>query len=190
MPIYEFHSSDTGKIYFFYAPSSTYSEVLPVCPDGSEKRMVKLLSSFAITGKKEELSEGSSVTDSDDPFEGMDPSQANQIMKELETSISGMDEDNPDPKQMGSLMRRMCEMSGEHMDEPMEEVVRKLEEGMNPQELEENLGDFMGDETGSEISEISDDNGASVQTKLKRLLAKKNQRDPTLYDIRDYLKKD
>ena len=51
------------------------------------------------------------------------------MMKELETSISGMDEDNPDPKQMGSLMRRMCEMS-EHMDEPMEEVVRKLEEGV------------------------------------------------------------
>ena len=120
----------------------------------------------------------------------MDPSQANQMMKELETSISGMDEDNPDPKQMGSLMRRMCEMSGEHMDEPMEEVVRKLEEGMNPQELEENIGDFMGDETGGEISEISGDNSASVQTKLKRLLAKKNQRDPTLYDIRDYLKKD
>ena len=31
-----------------------------------------------------------------------------------------MDEDNPDPKQMGSLMRRMCELSGENMDEPME----------------------------------------------------------------------
>ena len=142
-----------------------------------------------LRAKKEELSEGSSVTDPDDPFEGMDPRQANQMMKELETSISGMDEDNPDPKQMGSLMRRMCEMSGEHMDEPMEEVVRKLEEGMNPQELEENIGDFMGDETGGD-SEISGDNSVSVQIKLKRLLAKKNQRDPTLYDIRDFLKKD
>ena len=60
---------------------------------------------------------------------------------------------------------------------------------MNPQELEENIGDFMGDETGGD-SEISGDNSVSVQIKLKRLLAKKNQRDPTLYDIRDFLKKD
>ena len=190
MPIYEFYSPDSGKIYSFYAPTSTYSDALPACPDGKNKKMVKLLSGFSITGKKEKIPEESPIADSDDPFAGMEPSQANQMMKELESSISGMDEDNPDPRQMGSLMRKMCEMSGEHMDEPMEEVVRKLEEGMNPEELEEKMGDFLGDAESEETSDSLDDGDTSVHAKLKRLLMKKNQRDPTLYDIRDYLKKD
>ena len=33
-------------------------------------------------------------------------------------------------------MRRMCDMTGEKMDGVMEEVVRKLEEGSNREELE------------------------------------------------------
>ena len=115
------------------------------------------------------------------------PDQANRMMKELENSIAGMDEDNPDPKQMGSLMRRMCELSGENMDEPMEEVVRKLEEGMNPEELEERMGDFMGNEDDGESPDLPDDGNESAQSKLKRLLMKRPQRDPTLYDFRDYL---
>ena len=42
------------------------------------------------------------------------------MMKELEGAIGGMDDDNPDPKQMGALMRKMCAMTGEKMDESME----------------------------------------------------------------------
>ena len=94
MPIYEFYSPDSGKIYSFYAPTSTYSDALPACPDGKNKKMVKLLSGFSITGKKEKMPEESPIPDSDDPFAGMEPSQANQMMKELESSISGMDEED------------------------------------------------------------------------------------------------
>ena len=63
-------------------------------------------------------------------------------MKELEGAMNGMDDENPDPRQMGQLMRKMCEITGERMDEPMEEVVRKLEEGMDPDALEERMGNF------------------------------------------------
>ena len=188
MPIYEFHSPDSGKIYSFYAPSSKYSDAIPICPDGKNNKMVKLLSGFSITGKKEELPDLASESDSDDPFAGMEPCHANQMMKELEHSIAGIDEDNPDPKQMGSLMRKMCDFSGEGMDEPMEEVVRKLEEGMNPEELEERMGELMGDEDSGEHAKPSDNSEESTQTKLKRLLMKKPRRDPTLYEIKDYLR--
>ena len=44
------------------------------------------------------------------------------------------------------------------MDEPMEEVVRKLEEGMNPDELEDRMGDFMGEDEGDSPSESNDKN--------------------------------
>ena len=186
MPIYEFHSPDTGKIYSFYAPSFSFSELVPKCPDGTNNKMVKLLSSFSITGKQKDATETKPEShDPDDPFAGMDENQANQMMKELENSISGMDEENPDPKQMGSLMRRMCELSGESMDAPMEEVVRKLEEGMNPEDLEERMGEFMGEE--SEVGLDHEGDEGSAQSKLRKLLLSRTKRDPELYDFREYL---
>ena len=187
MPIYEFHSPDTGKIYSFFAPSSSYSQFVPYCPDGKEKKMVKVLSCFSITGKKEDIPDNPLDANTDDPFAGMDPNQANQMMKELERSISGIDEENPDPKQMGLLMRRMCELSGERMDEPMEEVIRKLEEGMNPEEVEERMGDLGGEEENGETMQSLDEDDTSVKSKLKKLLMQRPRRDPILYDFRDYI---
>ena len=113
--------------------------------DGNKMKMVKLLSGFSITGCNDETPEAVPDSDPDDQFAGMDPAKSSELMKELESSIAGMDDENPDPKQMGTLMRKMCEYSGERMDEPMEEVIRKLEEGMNPEELEDRMGDFMGE---------------------------------------------
>ena len=188
MPIYEFYSPGTRKIYSFFARSPSYAEQVPLCPDGERHEMKKLLSGFSITGRNADaLEDVPSEGTSDDPFEGMDPKQAEGVMKELEGAIGGMDEDNPDPRQMGELMRKMCEMTGERMDEPMEEVVRKLEEGMDPDELESRMGDFLGgdDETGSGEAEGGDDGAGS---KLRRLLRKNLTRDPELYEFSDYLR--
>ena len=100
-----------------------------------------------------------------------------------------MDDENPDPKQMGHLMRKMCEMTGESMDEQMEEVVRKLEEGADPDELEDRMGDFPGDEEqGSNGNEESQDGQESAKSRLKKLLQKKMIRDPELYEFSEYLK--
>ena len=71
-------------------------------------------------------------------------------MAEMERAVSGMDEDNPDPKQMGQLMRQMAEMTGESLTGEMEEMVRKLEEGADPEGLEEQFGDLLGDEEGGD----------------------------------------
>jgi hypothetical protein len=188
MPIYEFMSRDTGKIYSFFAHSPSYAEKTPNCPDGKKYKMEKVMSAFSITGKKEEPLDalGTGEGDnSDDPFAGMDPNQAEKIMKELEGAMGGMDEDNPDPKQMGQLMRKMCEMTGESMDETMEEVVRKLEEGADPDELEDRMGDFMGEE---ESGEEQGDPGESVKSRLKRMMRKKMIRDPELYEFSEYIK--
>ena len=74
MPIYEFFSPSKGKIYSFFARSSDYADKIPLCPDGKQFKMKKLLSGFSITGQK-------SVTDiefasddhaeSDNPFANM-----------------------------------------------------------------------------------------------------------------------
>lgn len=192
MPIYEFMSRDTGKIYSFFAHSISYAEKTPLCPDGKNYKMQKVVSGFSITGKKEEPPEipgQDAGGDPNDPFAGMDPGQAEKVMKELEGAMGGMDEDNPDPKQMGQLMRKMCEMTGETMDEPMEEVVRKLEEGADPDELEDRMGDFLGDEEPGPIQGGDEgDHKESVKSRLKKLMKKKMIRDPKLYEFSEYLK--
>jgi len=194
MPIYEFYSPDTRKIYSFFARSLTLADEVPFCPDGNEFIMQKLVSGFSITGKKEEPKEDSDLpSDPNDPFAGMDEARAAAAMRELEGAVDGMDEDNPDPRQMGELMRRMCDLTGERMDEPMEEVVRKLEEGMDPDELESRMGDVFGDEDenagmpGEASAGESDGENSSSKSKLRRLLRKAVTRDPELYEFSDYL---
>lgn len=149
--------------------------------------MKKILSSFSITGTLEDTSEEESGSDdSENPFDQLDPKQAELAMRELEGSMHGMDDENPDPKQMGSLMRRMCEITGEKMDGQMEEVVRKLEEGMDPDVLEDQMGDFIEKESDSEnnTNEISQED---IRNKVKKMLHQKLFRDPELYEFSDHL---
>jgi hypothetical protein len=195
MPIYEFYSPDSRKIYSFLARSLSCAEKVPLCPDGKKYHMRKVISGFSITGKREETEELPQISnDPDDPFAGMDESKAQAAMQELEGAIEGMDEDNPDPRQMGQLMRRMCDLTGENMDDPMEEVVRKLEEGMDPDELEDRMGDAFGDDAAeggmpgaSPDAGEGDESGA--KSKLRRLMRRPLVRDPELYEFSDYLTK-
>ena len=108
--------------------------------------MEKLISGFSITGQhsdQESVLSESDSTSNDDPFADMESSQAKQVMSELEKSMHGLDDENPDPRQMGSMMRKICEMTGEKVDEPMEEILRKLEEGVSPDQIEGKYGSVL-----------------------------------------------
>ena len=86
-------------------------------------------------------------------------------MQELEKNLGGMDDENPDPRQMGKMMRKMCELTGEKMDGVMEEVVRKLEEGANPEELEEKMGGQMEEmESEDNGADASEDKGKKLRS--------------------------
>ena len=76
----------------------------------------------------------------------LSPGQEREMMR-LMSQVEGMDEN--DPKQMGTLMRKMSEITGEGLDPQMEEAVRRLEAGEDPDKIEEDLGDLgMGDGGG------------------------------------------
>ena len=96
MPIYEYYSADTHKIYSFYARKLVGTDFIPRCPEGDGKKMERVLSPFAITGRAKEKT--------DEPGgEGMpdlDPRQEAEMMK-LAGEMSGMDEENPDPRALG-----------------------------------------------------------------------------------------
>ena len=128
-----------------------------------------------------EIQESPQTDNSDaDPFADLEPSKAKHLMQEMEKSISSIDDDNPDPKQMGNLMRKMCEMSGERIDDRMEEVVRKLEEGKDPNEIENDMEEYL---SGDSI----DANEENEESARKLLNQKKMTRDEELYQFEEYL---
>ncbi len=135
MPIYEYYSADTHKIYSFYARKLVGPDVVPRCPDSGGKKMERVLSPFAITGRAKEKTEelgGEGMPD-------LDPRQEAEMMQ-LAGEMSGMDEGNPDPRQLGRLMRRMMDITGEKMPEPMLEMLARMEKGRIRRSWRRNTG--------------------------------------------------
>jgi len=173
MAIFEFYCPDNHKIYQFYARNASQAELIPQCPDNPELRMVKKVTGFAIGGAdKKSGAEGGGEG------EGVNDPKMMAAMAQMGKAMSGMDEDNPDPRQMGQLMRKMAEMTGESLTGEMEEMVRKLEEGADPEEFEEEFGDFIGDEEGGDGMGSDEDAGESGG-----IFRGPPLKDDTLYDF-------
>ena len=78
---------------------------------------------------------GSAPKTSPEGGAGDSPEVAAQL-EQLMGQMQGIDEN--DPRAMGRLMRRMSEITGEGMDDPaLEEAVRRLEGGEDPERVEE-----------------------------------------------------
>jgi hypothetical protein len=150
--------------------------------------MQKLLSQFAVTsgGKSGDEPPANAA-----PGAGGDPAEDAKMeaaMGAMEREFSSVDEN--DPRAMARMMRRMSELTGEKIDGEMEEVVRKLEEGADPEALEEELGggdaEGMGDPDdpygggmGGEGGPAPDPKEPKHRFKVRRTAP---TRDPKLYD--------
>lgn len=182
MPIYEYYCADNHKIYQFFAKSVAQGQTIPKCPDNPAFRMERIMSAFAITGGgKEETVAAPSENAAADPANEADDARLEAAFEQLEGEMDSVDEN--DPRAMGRVMRRMSELSGEKLDESMEEVVRKLEEGSDPEKLEEQMGDvFPENEDSSAVpapESPRDFPGTRALGGRKRGLP---ERDPKLYD--------
>lgn len=114
--------------------------MVPRCPDNEEWAMEKKVSRFAfVSGGKEEGGESEEV-----------PPGMEEVMANLEREMAGMDESNPDPRQMAHLMRKMGDLTGMPMEGPMEEMLNRMEKGENPELLEEEYGSLIDEQMGEE----------------------------------------
>ncbi len=169
MPIYEFYCPDNNRIYQFYARTLAQGRETPACPDNPRYRMQKVLSAFAVgSGASKAAGEGGGEIAAGAPA---DP-RMEAAMGAMEREFSSVDEN--DPRAMGRMMRRMAEITGERIDGDMEEVVRKLEEGADPESLEEQLG---ADAPGG-----ADEAPARETRGRPRAPKAAPTRDPKLYD--------
>lgn len=138
--------------------------------------MERVLSRFAVTGRAKESEEGSAEAAEDPRLEA--------AMAEMEREMAGMDEDNPDPRKMGTLMRKMASLTGEKLPDSMEEMIGRLEAGEDPEALEEEFGDMP---ELDEFGEAMDDGGENSPTRQKLRGMRRPNRDPELYEMREYL---
>lgn len=179
MPIYEFYSPDTHKVYSFLSRRVLPPDALPRCPDGATHRMERLVSGFAFIGRSRK-SGGKGTEDGED----LSPSQEAEMMR-LAGEMEAMGDADPDPKTLGNFLRRMVDATGRKPPGEMEEFLARLEKGEDPERLEE---DF------SEALESWDPDGEEEQGRVVEALRKHfrgaPRRDPVLYEMADFLPKD
>ena len=95
-------------------------------------------------------------------------------MEALASEAEGIGED--DPQAMAGLMRRFYEASGMPLGDGMDEAIRRMEAGEDPEQIEEELGDLL-EEDDPFLGE-----GGSGLKKLRRRI-KAPAVDDTLYEL-------
>lgn len=181
MPIYEFYCPDNNRIYSFLSRSLAHAGKTPRCPDNASYRMERMMSGFSVTGRAKEPEPSAPGGDpADDP-------RLMAAMAEMEREMAGMDENNPDPRQLARMMRKLTDLAGEKIPESMQEMIARMEAGEDLESLEEKFGDLDEalDADTSEGEGLAAEGSAAA--KALRAIRQRPRRDPTLYDISDYL---
>jgi putative FmdB family regulatory protein len=140
MPIYEYLCRDCNTVYQFFSRTS-FPKSDPNCPKQADHApLERQLSRFAIGARGSDTEAAASGPD-------LDPAAAAKL-DQLMGKMEGIDEN--DPKAMGRLMREMSALTGEGADDPaMQEAIRRLEGGEDPERVEELLDGRWGEEPGS-----------------------------------------
>jgi len=122
-----------------------------VCPKCGHKKMSKQVSQFAMTkGLKEPAAKAESA-DAEPPMPDLDDPRVARAMSEMEREMEHLDENNP--KHMARLMRKMKDlMPAGSMPKEMETAIKRLEAGEDPEKIEADMGDVLGDFMGGEGS--------------------------------------
>ncbi len=179
MPIYEFYCPDCHRVMTFLSRKID-PEGRPSCPKCGRKELHRRVSAFAISkGRKEEAAKG---PDPADDLGGLDEERMARAMESLAGEAEGMDES--DPRQAARFMRKMFSATGMPMNSGVEEAIRRMESGEDPEKVEAEMGDVLesafGDlPGGGEGGEAKEKGGVKG---LARRFTPPTV-DPTLYEM-------
>ena len=164
MPIYEFYCEDCHTIFSFFSKSVNTTKK-PKCPSCKTRTLSRQMSAFAITGKASE--DG----DMDDlPFDEAKMENAMNMLAGEAENING-----EDPRQAANLMRKLTDMTGMELGPGMQEALKRMEAGEDPDAIEAEMGDLLEDE---EPFLMPEKKGKAKGTKRTA-----PRRDETLYDL-------
>jgi hypothetical protein len=138
------------------------TEKIPNCPNCKNIKLKRQISMFAISsGKKDE----------DSATPPIDESKMEQTMGMLAKEAGKIDED--DPRQAAQLMRKLSDATGIKMGPGMEEALHRLEQGEDPEKIEEEIGDLLEGEEPFLIESKAKSGTKKPKPKI----------DETLYDL-------
>lgn len=164
MPIYEFYCEECNTLFNFFSKTVNTTKK-PKCPKCKTNTLSRQISWVAFTGRAKETG------DLDDlPFDG---SQMERAMQMLAGEADKINED--DPKQAANLMRKLSDMTGIKLGDGMDEALRRMEKGEDPEQVEAEMGDILEGE-----------DPFSLPGKKAGRTKKKHEapiRDETLYDL-------
>jgi putative FmdB family regulatory protein len=164
MPIYEFYCDDCNTLFNFFSKTVNTTKK-PKCPRCKTKTLSRQISWVAFTGRAKE---GGKMEDL--PF---NENQMERAMQMLASEADRINED--DPKQAANLMRKLSDMTGIKLGDGMDEALRRMEKGEDPEQVEAELGDILEEE---DPFSLSDKKGVRHKTERKEPF-----KDETLYDL-------
>ncbi|MEN9574544.1 MAG: hypothetical protein RL514_2399 [Verrucomicrobiota bacterium] len=149
MPIYEFACPKCRVIFNFLSQRINPARK-PACPKCGNKKMRKEMSRFAMTkGLKEPAAAASGEEADGPPMPDMDDPRVMRAMSEMERDMEHLDENNP--KHMAHMMRKMKDlMPAGTMPKELDIAIKRLEAGEDPEKIEADMGDVLGDLMGGE----------------------------------------
>src|SRR5438034_471106 len=90
---------------------------------------------------------GAEAESADAPMPDMDEPRIMRAMAELERDMEHLDENNP--KHMAHMMRKMKDvMPPGSVPKELDVAIKRLEAGEDPEKIEEDMGDLLGDFMG------------------------------------------
>jgi putative FmdB family regulatory protein len=161
MPIYEFYCEDCNTVFNFFSRTINTTKH-PACPKCKRKKLDRQMSTFAkISGAKEQ--------DGSDDLP-IDEAKMEKAMSLLAREAEGMNEE--DPRQAANLMRKLSDVAGIGLGAGMEEALKRMEAGEDPEQIEAEMGDLLEAE---EPFLLDGKKGPRTRRAPKR--------DETLYDL-------
>ncbi len=164
MPIYEFYCPDCNTIFNFFSKTINTTKT-PICPHCQRRKLDRRMSAFAFTGRATEAGDGDEL-----PF---DESKMEKAMQMMATEAERINED--DPRQAANLMRKLTDMTGMELGAGMQEALRRMERGEDPETVEAEMGDLLESEDPFLLPEKRARGRAAARPAPRR--------DETLYDL-------
>lgn len=166
MPIYEFYCPDCHTIFSFLS-RRIETRKRPDCPRCGRKRLERRASAFAV-------SRGASAPTEEPAGAGRDDAEMEQAMGALAEQAESIGED--DPRAMARLMHRFYEEAGMPLGEGLSEALRRMENGEDPDRIEEDLGELLEREDPLSTGEGDSLRGLRRRTRVPEV-------DRTLYEL-------
>ena len=168
MPIYEFYCLDCHAVYQFLS-RTVATDKRPACPRCGRKKLERRPSAFAVSRG---MSEPESATPAGPDDERLE--RAMMSLAEDPRALAALD--GEDPRAAARFMKRLYDTAGLPVTPALEEAIRRMEAGEDPEDVEADLGAAL-----DEDPLLGADGEKPSKGSPRRLLPPR--RDPELYEL-------